>query len=281
MFILITGNIEAGKTTLLNHLKKEGYDPVIEYTTRPMRKGEVDGRDYHFVSDADFDALYEKGEFAEELFVVTVHGLWKYGGRKKDMKDGCILACGPSQAIQIISSNVPVFSVLLDIDETTAKERMNIRGDDPDEFVRRFTVDKEKVEKLKSMVSLICDAKKPIEENAKQIKNNIPKGGKDCYAYFMEDRTVITSQPMDPFERDLYLIGQNGLRPYLRMKENGMPKDPIHQIAWLLLNGSGCGFCKVCRDKPCNIKEKELCTANIANYIRECVHKEDETRKKK
>lgn len=55
----------------------------------------------------------------------------------------------------------------------------------------------------------------------------------------------------------------------------GKPKNKIDCIAWLLLNVFGCKFCETCRDKPCNIKDGELCTDNIANYIREAVKEEN------
>lgn len=77
-------------------------------------------------------------------------------------------------------------------------------------------------------------------------------------------------------EKKLYLEGDDGLKPYLRLKGKGMPQNKISQIAWLLLNGDGCGFCKVCRDEPCNIKDGERCTDNIANYIRSIVLEEAE-----
>ena len=80
---------------------------------------------------------------------------------------------------------------------------------------------------------------------------------------------------MTESEKKFWLDGDDGLKPYLRMKDNGMPKGKIEQISWLLLNGSGCGFCKVCRDNPCKIKDGETCTNNIADYIRECVRSED------
>lgn len=81
---------------------------------------------------------------------------------------------------------------------------------------------------------------------------------------------------MTEAEKHLYLDGNNGLAPYLRLKGRGMPQGKVRQIAWLLLNGSGCGFCKVCRDEPCNIKDGEGCTSNIENYIREIVLKDYE-----
>lgn len=77
-------------------------------------------------------------------------------------------------------------------------------------------------------------------------------------------------------EKKIWLDRDDGLAPYLRLKDKGMPKDKLKQIEWLLLNGSGCGFCKVCRDNPCNIKDGESCTTNIANYIRDIVLEENE-----
>ena len=55
------------------------------------------------------------------------------------------------------------------------------------------------------------------------------------------------------------------------------PKNKINCIAWLLLNVFGCKFCETCREKSCNIKDGELCTDNIANYIREAVKEETPT----
>lgn len=78
-------------------------------------------------------------------------------------------------------------------------------------------------------------------------------------------------------DKNFWLDGEDGLKPYLRLKDKGMPKGKVEQIAWLLLNGSGCGFCKVCRDEPCNIKDGEGCTGNIAKYIKETVLNEIES----
>lgn len=70
--------------------------------------------------------------------------------------------------------------------------------------------------------------------------------------------------------------GQNGLLDVLLAH-----KGPVllsgydSKLYKLLLNGSGCGFCKTCRDNPCGIKDGEKCTDNIANYIRECVVNEN------
>ncbi|MBR4405179.1 MAG: guanylate kinase [Bacteroidaceae bacterium] len=52
--LAIVGPSGSGKTTLAEHLKHELNIPVIvSYTTRPIREGEVNGKDHHFVSEQD------------------------------------------------------------------------------------------------------------------------------------------------------------------------------------------------------------------------------------
>jgi guanylate kinase len=62
----------AGKTTLTRRLLAEFVGQLefsVSYTTRPIRPGEVDGRDYNFVDKAEFQRMVEAGEFAEHAFV--------------------------------------------------------------------------------------------------------------------------------------------------------------------------------------------------------------------
>jgi guanylate kinase len=63
----------AGKTSLVRALL--AADPAVQlsisYTTRPMRPGEVDGRDYHFVAKETFEAMRAHGDFLESA---EVHG---------------------------------------------------------------------------------------------------------------------------------------------------------------------------------------------------------------
>lgn len=67
LLIVLSSPSGAGKSTISRMLL--GADPEvtmsISATTRPMRPGEVNDRDYHFVSDADFDRLIDEGEFVE------------------------------------------------------------------------------------------------------------------------------------------------------------------------------------------------------------------------
>jgi guanylate kinase len=66
MFILSSPS-GAGKTTIARKLlaAEPELGMSVSATTRPMRPGEVDGRDYHFISQHDFDRKVEEGEFYE------------------------------------------------------------------------------------------------------------------------------------------------------------------------------------------------------------------------
>src|SRR3982751_6266051 len=57
----------AGKSTIARMLLEadDGVAMSVSATTRPIRPGEVDGRDYHFVDDGGFDSLVAAGHFLE------------------------------------------------------------------------------------------------------------------------------------------------------------------------------------------------------------------------
>ena len=61
----------AGKTSLVNELLKTdpGVKLSVSYTTRKPRAGEVDGREYHFVTEQKFAQMVEQGEFLESALV--------------------------------------------------------------------------------------------------------------------------------------------------------------------------------------------------------------------
>lgn len=72
VLVIVSSPSGAGKTTLTRRLLAE-FGPQLEfsisYTTRPMRPGEVDGRDYWFVSPETFEQMVLRHEFAEHAWV--------------------------------------------------------------------------------------------------------------------------------------------------------------------------------------------------------------------
>ncbi len=67
VLFIISAPSGAGKTTLIHRLLDQvpGGTFSVSHTTRPPRPGEIDGRDYHFVSRGEFLKMRDEGEFAE------------------------------------------------------------------------------------------------------------------------------------------------------------------------------------------------------------------------
>ncbi len=73
LLVVVSSPSGAGKTTLCHRLIEEFPEVIfsVSYTTRAKRRGEEEGVDYHFVDRPAFDAMVERGEFAEWA---EVHG---------------------------------------------------------------------------------------------------------------------------------------------------------------------------------------------------------------
>jgi guanylate kinase len=80
----------AGKTTLSRKLLENDADISlsVSVTTRPPRRGEVDGRDYHFINEARFQEMVRRGELLEWAKVFDYH----YGTPKQPVDN--VLAQG-------------------------------------------------------------------------------------------------------------------------------------------------------------------------------------------
>lgn len=85
LLLLVSGPSGSGKTTLCDRMVAE-FDSVaysVSCTTRPMRPGEVDGEDYHFLDEATFVQRIEEGAFLEHALVHGHH----YGTLKATVSD--------------------------------------------------------------------------------------------------------------------------------------------------------------------------------------------------
>ena len=85
LLLVLSGPSGVGKDLLLSRLREAGrpYHFTVTATTRPIRSGEQDGLDYHFVSKQDFEAMIANDELLEWA---TVHGNY-YGVPKAQVMD--------------------------------------------------------------------------------------------------------------------------------------------------------------------------------------------------
>lgn len=77
----VMGKSATGKDTIYQNLlnKKElDFKKIVPYTTRPIREGEIEGREYHFCMEDDVERLEEEGKIVELRAYDTIYGIWKY-----------------------------------------------------------------------------------------------------------------------------------------------------------------------------------------------------------
>lgn len=133
----------AGKTSLTKRLLSlcPGMRYSVSFTTRRRRAHELDGVDYHFVTEADFRRRVEAGDFVEWA---EVHGNL-YGTARKLLEEvletggECILDIDVQGAAQIRKTfgrdSVGVF--VLPPSWSVLAERLRRRGSDADEVIQR------------------------------------------------------------------------------------------------------------------------------------------------
>lgn len=154
MIFVVVGKSGAGKDTVVNNYLKNNNDikKITQYTTRPMRKNEVNGKEYNFISDEEFDILLSKNKFCcVERYQVANGDTWKYAIKTEDLKkyDDCILTCNPKSAINLSLTlnwnELTMIEIKADLNKRVKRylKRDEYTLENVNELVRRFINDEE------------------------------------------------------------------------------------------------------------------------------------------
>ncbi len=141
LLIIVSGPSGVGKDAALKRMKEMGYPFhfLVTNTTRPKRPDEVDGMDYHFITQEKFEAMATNGEFLEHAFVYG----FNYGNAKAEVRNA--LARGQDVIMRIdvqgaatIKRTVPdaIFVFLLPPSMQVLERRLRQRHTEPEEILR-------------------------------------------------------------------------------------------------------------------------------------------------
>lgn len=144
MAIIILGKTASGKSRIVDELAKQGYKKIVTTTTRPARKGEIDGVDYNFISEEEFKELINTRYFAEWKKYDTVDGTWYYGSpldeiSRSDNKSIVILT--PDGYRDIKDELDDHVAIYIYANNKTIRSRLSNRGDKKEEADRRIKQD--------------------------------------------------------------------------------------------------------------------------------------------
>ena len=187
MLTMIMGKSATGKTTIVDRMtEKYGYKKVVTSTTRPRRPGEIDGKDYHFLTPEEFDTMESRNEFAEnKAYHPASGGVWKYGSAipNEYLSDNKkhLLIVTPAGVRDIKAyfgrDAEKIFTIYLKVPEEELERRLKVRGDDPKEAKRRIEADRNDFKDAEKDADVIVenygiyDSYSQIEQTISEIKS--------------------------------------------------------------------------------------------------------------
>ena len=141
--IVIVGGSGSGKDFLLKGLiaKGERYSPKI--TTRPLRRGEVNGTEYEFVTENIFNILYNNDQIKTYQKFNVNNQTWYYAISKENFDNNNLFIMTPYE-LSLLNANERkgCFVVYLAINENIRKRRISKRNDGNDSVDRRIEADR-------------------------------------------------------------------------------------------------------------------------------------------
>ena len=177
----------AGKTTLVDALLKadSGIRLSVSYTTRQPRAGEVDGREYHFVSPEKFHEMATAGAFLESALV---HGNY-YGTSQPWINDQRAAGAdilleidwqGAAQVRKMMPDAIGIFILPPSFEALVG--RLNKRAQDPPDVIAR------RIAGAREEISHVSEFKYVI------INDKFDEAVKDLVSIVRARRLLATSQ---------------------------------------------------------------------------------------
>ncbi len=138
--IVLVARAASGKDFLRNKFEARGFKSSISITTRPPRPGEVDGKNYIFITESKAEQMIENNEFYEYVRFNT----WLYGTTKRQFMEDDVFIMTPAGVSKISPEDrKSCFIIYLDIPEDTRKLRLLQRSMPGDTVDRRIAADEE------------------------------------------------------------------------------------------------------------------------------------------
>lgn len=157
--IILVGESGSGKSTIEKILSdKYGYEKTVSYTTRPARKEEKDGVDYHFISEDEYIEKFNDGFFAE----TGAYNNWLYGTTKDQYHANTVCVLTPHGLRQIKrtfynNGEMEMKSFYIKVPRRDRLVKILQRGDDMEEAIRRNQSDVGQYDGIEDEVDFVVE----------------------------------------------------------------------------------------------------------------------------
>ena len=177
MIYIVTGPSGVGKNTIIEAMSTDlDFYFSVSHTTRPQREREIDGKDYHFVTEEEFKSLVDDNLMIE----YEQYGGFYYGTSKKEIpkeSNIILLDLEVNGATKLLTENDDFIGIFIDIDDNELVKRLKNRGHDENFINKRMQLASIQREKkshyqyhvdnvdIKSSVNQILDIIYALEES--------------------------------------------------------------------------------------------------------------------
>ncbi len=185
----------AGKTSLVHALLQTNPQIAlsVSYTTRPPRAGEIDGKDYHFITRERFQEMSARGEFLESAEVYgNLYGTSRNWIAGENARDRDILLeidwQGAAQVQKLFPDCVRIF--VLPPSLATLAQRLQGRGKDaPEVIATRLAAAREDVSHLAEFDYVIINAS--LDEAVRELNCIVLTARLRCSKQSVRQRNLI------------------------------------------------------------------------------------------
>lgn len=160
--IVIIGKTGCGKSITKKILTKiEKFDSILEHTNRPIREGEKNGLDYIFETKEEMIRKIDHNEFVCWSKYEATFGDAYYGALPADFKPNSVFLTNPDNLKMIQDSELRdrLFTVYINVDESSRAIKLLQRGDTIDEVYRRIASEREQFKDIEKRVDLVINNK--------------------------------------------------------------------------------------------------------------------------
>ena len=176
LLIVISGPSGVGKDTVVQEMQKRGRPIhfVVTATTRPPRKGEINGVDYFFYTKEQFAELIEQGELLEYAFVYNDYkGIPKFQVREawKSGKDVVMRldVQGAATIRELYPEALLIFLTTESEDELVRRLRAR-KTETPDELKMRIATARQELKRASNFDYVVLNREDQIDETVDTIE---------------------------------------------------------------------------------------------------------------
>jgi guanylate kinase len=175
LLVIISGPSGVGKDAVLARMRERGcpFHFVVTVTDRPQRPGEVHGKDYFFVSTAEFERMLKDGEMLEHAIVYGQHkGIPKAQVRQAlDSGQDVVMRVdvqGAATVRRLVPDAVLIFLIPSSEEELIRRLRKR-RTENPADLQMRIVLAREELKRLPEFDYVVVNRDNRLDDTVDQI----------------------------------------------------------------------------------------------------------------